>query len=462
MSKQVILAPLALLPGSNQPQPATIEVDLTSGLISSIQEGLVQPENDVELIHVEEGKVILPGLIDTHVHLNQPGRTEWEGFQSGTLAAISGGVTTVIDMPLNSIPPTTTLEGLRVKREEAKKVGVNCDIGFWGGIIPGNSSELVGMLKGGVKGFKCFLIESGVDEFPCVGEEDLLQACEALKDTNALILFHAELEAPHPIIGHGHVHDKTTISDPSEYSTFLASRPEELETSALTLILKFARLYPQLRFHIVHLSASSALPLIREARSGENGTKNLTIETCFHYLTLKSEEIPDNATQFKCCPPIRNDENRLKLLEAVLDGTINYIVSDHSPCTPELKKGDFLNAWGGVSGLGLGLSLLYTEFRNKDIPLGRIVDWLSINQAKQINMDNKGLLKVGNQADWIVFDPRKRWEVAVDSLLFKNKVSPYIGKTLQGKVEKTYLGGKLVWDHATGVEESLLSQGNLL
>ncbi|OCF58893.1 allantoinase [Kwoniella mangroviensis CBS 10435] len=458
MAKQILLAPLAILPGKSQPQPTTIEIDLDSGVITSIKEGLVQPteeDKDVMVIEIEEGKVVLPGLVDTHVHLNQPGRTEWEGFQTGTLAAISGGVTTVIDMPLNSIPPTTTLEGLKVKRAEAERVGVNCDIGFWGGIIPGNADELVGMLDQGVKGFKCFLIESGVDEFPCVDEKDLLKACEALKDTNALILFHAELDST------AHSHVSPPSPDPKEYSTFLASRPESWEVDALSLILKLARLYPSLRFHIVHLSAASALPSIRQARS--EGVKNLTVETCFHYLCLTAEEIPDNATQFKCCPPIRDSSNRLELRQALIDGEIDYVVSDHSPCVPELKKGDFLESWGGISGLGLGLSLLWTEFQQDEkVDLGRVVDWMSAVQAKQVGLDDKGGLKVGNKADWVLFDPKEKWEVTTQSLLFKNKVSPYVGKNLRGLVEKTYLGGQLVWDHSKGVDGVAYSQGNLL
>ncbi|WRT64854.1 allantoinase [Kwoniella shivajii] len=460
MVRQTILAPLALLPDDEKPQPATIEIDLSSGTIISVQQGLIELDSQENVLKIEDGKVLLPGLIDTHVHLNQPGRTAWEGFQTGTLAAISGGVTTLIDMPLNSIPPTTTLHGLETKRNEAKNVGVNCDIGFWGGIVPGNANDLVPMLENGVKGFKCFLIESGVDEFPCVDEEDLLKACEALKSTNALILFHAELDATPP--ANRHVHDSTS-SDPCAYTTFLDSRPEQWETSALTLILKFAKLYPSLRFHIVHLSAASSLPAIREARS--KGMDNLTVETCFHYLCLKAEEIPDNATQFKCCPPIRDENNRQLLIEAVLDGTINYIVSDHSPCTPELKKGDFLNAWGGVSGLGLGLSLIWTGFNShveSKISLGRVIDWMGKHQANQVGIENKGSLKAGYKADLVIFDPEKQWEVTTDSLLFKNKVSPYVGKTLKGLVEKTYLAGQLVWDHSKGIEGTLASQGQLI
>ncbi|WWC59346.1 uncharacterized protein I303_101898 [Kwoniella dejecticola CBS 10117] len=532
--RQVILAFQALLPGEDHPRAATIEIDLESGTIISVQDGIVPPptQEGVEVIRVEDGKVVLPGLVDTHVHLNQPGRTEWEGFQTGSLAAISGGVTTLIDMPLNSIPPTTTVEGLRVKQEEARRVGVNSDLGFWGGIIPGNQGELVGMLKEGVRGFKCFLIESGVDEFPCVDEDDLLQACEALKGTNALILFHAELDASGSccpgsggseseseskitpkVNGHSHNHKldhnhaepqtqpsissaitsasasaSSSASASASYSEFLESRPESFELTALHLILKFAKLYPDLRFHIVHLSAASAIPLIRNARSsplaGGLGIRNLTVETCFHYLCLSSEEIAsDFSTEYKCCPPIRDESNRQKLIRGLLDGDIDYVVSDHSPCVPELKKGDFLESWGGVSSLGLGLSLLYTQLgpsvihtdrskakdKDKDedkdkerISLGRLVDWLSASQAKQVNLANKGALKVGYKADWVIFDPKAEWTVTSDSLLFKNKMSPYIGKTLKGLVEKTFLGGKLVWDHTKGIDGVTFSQGELL
>ncbi|OCF40929.1 allantoinase [Kwoniella heveanensis CBS 569] len=468
MTRQLISAALALLPGEQSPKPASIEVDLATGTIVDIRPGLEDREKAQgydEVIEVEEGKVLLPGLIDTHVHLNQPGRTAWEGFQTGTLAAISGGVTTLIDMPLNSIPPTTTAEGLRVKREEASRVGVNCDIGFWGGIIPGNAGELVPMLGQGVKGFKCFLIESGVDEFPCVNEDDLRKACEALKNTNALVLFHAELVADDSHAhenhdGHDHESGSTSSKDPKSYSTFLDSRPEEWELSALELILKFAKSYPQLRFHIVHLSAASALPAIRQARA--DGIKNLTVETCFHYLCLKAEDIPDNATQFKCCPPIRDEKNRQALLKAVLDGEIDYVVSDHSPCVPELKKGDFLEAWGGVSGLGLGFSLLYTELGEK-AGLSRVVDWMGARQAEQVGIKGqKGELRVGAKADFVVFDPEKRFEVTLDNLLFKNKVSPYLGKQLKGLVEKTYLSGKLVWDVSKGQGGAALSTGSLI
>ncbi|KAK8846825.1 allantoinase [Kwoniella newhampshirensis] len=406
MSKQIVLAPLALLPGAVTPQPATLEIDLTTRIITDIRLGLEQEEklNATEVLRIEDGKVLLPGLID-------------------------GGVTTVIDMPLNSIPPTTTVKGLECKRAEAKKIGVKSDLGFWGGIIPGNQNELVPLLTAGVKGFKCFLIESGVDEFP--------------QGTNALILFHAELDV--------HTHSPAVV-DPSQYKTFVGSRPPEWEITALELVLKIARRYPQLRFHIVHLSAAGAVPLIKAARA--DGVSNLTVETCFHYLCLKAEDIPPNATQFKCCPPIRDEANRKGLISALLDGTIDYVVSDHSPCVPELKKGDFMTAWGGVSGLGLGLSLLWTEL-GEEVGIRRVVDWLGQAQAKQVGLEGKkGVLAIGAAADYVVFDPAAEFEVSQETLRFKNKVSPYVGMKLRGVVERTYVGGQIAWDGSNALGSS--------
>ncbi|ORX34452.1 hypothetical protein BD324DRAFT_583370 [Kockovaella imperatae] len=448
MAQLVVVAENALLPGETHPRPAKLTVDLESGRIRNVQDGIVDIEDKdgVEILRVTDEDVLLPGLIDCHVHLNQPGRTDWEGFQTGTLAAISGGVTTLIDMPLNSIPPTTTVAHLNEKREEARRVGMSCDLGFWGGIIPGNSSELRGLLKEGVKGFKCFLIESGVEEFPCVGEEDLLEACNALEGTNALILFHAELDSSPS------QSDTNSCEHPERYSTFLRSRPPALELDALSLILRFAKQFPSLRFHIVHLSASSALPVIQHAR--EEGMQNLTVETCFHYLTLSSEDIPENRTEYKCCPPIRDEVNRQALLQGVRDGIIDFVVSDHSPCTPELKKGDFLSAWGGVSSLGLGLQLLWTELGGQgqqDLPWGRIVDLLCARQAKQVGIDDrKGGLAIGKDADFVIFSPKQATHLEQSHLNFKNKMSPYVGKRLNGSVKATYIRGQQVWDGSQG------------
>lgn len=451
---RVVYASRAVLPDHDDLQPVLLHVDPSSGTIGHVVSGSQAQKARASLVHddeqdvydVDENHVLLPGLIDTHVHLNQPGRTAWEGFQSGTMAALSGGVTTLIDMPLNSIPSTTTLDALRVKREEAARVGVNCDVGFWGGIVPGNQGELRGMLEAGVKGFKCFLIDSGVEEFPWVQEGDLVKACEALKGTNALILFHAELgqEGSHEVLPpHHHPHPERH-NVPSEYSFFLQSRPPALELDALALILKLCRAYPDLRFHIVHLSAADAIPEIRAARTG--GVRNLTVETCFHYLTLSAEDVPDWATQFKCCPPIRDERNRRAIVQGLRDGDIDFVVSDHSPCVPELKKGDFMSAWGGISGLGLGLSLIWTLLGDQ-VSLRRVTDWLCSTQAAQVGLErSKGSLERGKRADFVVFDPTAKYTVTEADLVFKNKVSPYIGRELTGRVLQTYLGGRLVWD----------------
>ena len=330
-------------------------------------------------------------------------------------------------MPLNSIPPTTTVKNLRIKQAAARTRQLSCDIGFWGGIIPGNAGDLLPLLRAGVKGFKCFLIDSGVEvcclalaesfhaedqEFPMATKADLLIACDALKvrwhslpcgsrqDTTALILFHAELaSSPMP----------PPSGEPDHYSTFLESRPNDLELSALDLILSLAERYPQLRFHIVHLSTADALPRIAAARA--KGVSNLTVETCFHYLTIRAEDIPNGKTENKCCPPIRDEANRLRLIDGLREGIIDFVVSDHSPCLPELKKGDFISAWGGISGLGLGLSLLWTEL-GQSVGIAQIVDWMGGRQATQVGIaKQKGVIAPGAFADLVFFDPKNSFVV---------------------------------------------------
>ncbi|KAK1218499.1 Allantoinase [Marasmius sp. AFHP31] len=436
-----------LLSGQESLHPAAIVVDSASGRITEVRPGSFfknDPSFPSDAQWIDAGsKVILPGLVDAHVHLNEPGRTEWEGFWTGTRAAVSGGITTVVDMPLNSIPPTVTVANLEIKREAAKGQCF-CDVAFWGGVIPGNESHLKPLVEAGVKGFKCFLIESGVEEFPCVSESDLHSSMKLLQDlSSTTLLFHAELEtSPNPLeVG----------SDYSSYKTFLQSRPQELEFNAISLITKLQKSYPSLRCHIVHLSAASALPIIRAARASG---ANLTVETCFHYLCLSSDDIPSGRPEFKCCPPIRETDNRDQLWAALKEGVIDCIVSDHSPCVAELKlldKGDIMGAWGGISSLGIGLSLLWTEGRKRGVTLGDIVKWTSLNTAKHAGVETtKGRLAPGYDGDIVFWDPDAETEVSEKTLNFRNKVSPYVGLKLQGRVEKTFLRGSLVYDWQNG------------
>ncbi|KAI0784051.1 allantoinase [Abortiporus biennis] len=451
-SKRIFTGNNVYLPGSDNVIPATVTVDKSTGKIVLVEPNVRRKRQDFTDVTADEDfidagdKVIIPGLVDAHVHLNEPGRTDWEGFWTGTRAAASGGITTVIDMPLNSIPPTTTVANLEEKRQAAKG---QCwtDVGFWGGVIPGNQVHLRPLIDAGVKGFKCFLIESGVEEFPCVAEQDLVPAMETLKGTPTVLCFHAELDtspaAP----------EATTSANPTHYQTFLTSRPPELEVAAIKLITSLHARYPSLRLHIVHLSASSALPLIEAAKS--SGLP-LTIETCFHYLSLSASQIPHGHPEFKCCPPIRSSTNQDALWEGLENGLIDFVVSDHSPCVVELKKvedGDIMNAWGGISTLGLGLSLLWTEGKNRDVKnlLKKAVQWLAVGTAKHAGLENvKGKLEVGFDGDVVIWDPEVEFTVTKESLNFKNKLTPYEGLTLKGKVQQTYLRGNLVYDAVEG------------
>ncbi|KAE9411470.1 allantoinase [Gymnopus androsaceus JB14] len=401
-----------LLPDSDTLQPATIIINADSGKILQVHPKILSEESlPSPHILIDAGSnVVLPGLVDAHVHLNEPGRTDWEGFHSGTQAAASGGVTTVVDMPLNSIPPTISVADLSVKRASAEGQCFT-DVAFWGGVIPGNQGHLKPLVNAGVKGFKCFLIESGVEEFPCVDERDLDEAMCALQDIDqpTTLLFHAELDT--------HSHEQPEPSDPALYSAFLHSRPDVLETDAISLITRLQKRYPNLPCHIVHLSSSKALPLIRDARAA--GLK-LSVETCFHYLCLAAEDIPRGQTLAKCCPPIRDANNRELLWDALKDGAIDFVVSDHSPCVRGLKRideGDIMNAWGGIMSRPLKHAGLH---------------------------DRKGKLQPGYDADFVVWDPDAEFNVTKDSLNFKNKISPYVGLKLRGRVEKTFLRGSLV------------------
>ena len=424
--------------------------------------------------------LLLPGLVDTHVHLNEPGRTEWEGFWTGTQAAASGGVTTVIDMPLNAIPPTTTLDGLKEKLQAAEG---QCwvDVGFYGGIIPGNVAELKPLVKAGVRGFKGFLIDSGVEEFPAVSSTDISEVMLELADEDTTLMFHAEMIPPiSDSVGDNvqwSLPPLAPIGSLNEYNTFLASRPISFETYAISEILSLAHLAPNLPLHIVHLSAIEAIPLLREAR--EAGIK-VTAETCFHYLSLAAEKIRNGDTRHKCCPPIRTQTNQDGLWQELLrenDSVIKTIVSDHSPCTPELKllpphlaankqlstpppedakePGDFFSAWGGVSSVGLGLPILYTSASENGHPVTaeNIARWCCANTAKQVGLEkSKGQIAVGFDGDVCVFDDEAEWVVGEsgEGMLFRNKVTAYQGKRMKGRVTETWLRGRKVFERERG------------
>ena len=396
-----------------------------------------------EVIDLDDNLVVMPGLVDTHVHINSPGRTEWEGFQHATQAAAAGGVTTLIDMPLNSIPATTTLEGFKIKLDTAAKACL-VDVGFWGGVVPGNTGELARMFAAGVVGFKCFLVPSGVDEFPHVTEEHLREAMPELTRLGALLIVHAEL--PGPIKATGNAVD---------YQSFLASRPRAAENEAIELMIRLSREFGT-RIHIVHLSSAEAVPMLREAQAA--GVK-ITAETCPHYLHFAAEQVPPGATEFKCCPPIRERENREALWQGLADGTINFIVSDHSPCPGEMKlrqSGDFMNAWGGIASLQLRLPIIWTEARRRGFTIQDVTKWVCANPAQQVSLQTrKGAIAVGNDADLVVWDPEGRFTVAASALHHRHKITPYEGEVLSGVVQKTFLRGRKIYDEGHLADEPL-------
>uniref|UniRef100_A0A8D3DLW3 allantoinase n=1 Tax=Scophthalmus maximus TaxID=52904 RepID=A0A8D3DLW3_SCOMX len=364
--------------------------------------------------------VVMPGLVDSHVHVNEPGRVSWEGFWTATRAAAAGGVTTVVDMPLNSIPPTTTLNHFHEKlREATGKCFV--DTAFWGGVIPGNQLDLQPMIQAGVAGFKCFLIHSGVEEFPHVTACDLHAAMKQLQGTGSVLLFHAELDVQQP---------SEETADPCHYSTFLQSRPDVMEVEAIRTVTELCLQY-KVRCHIVHLSSAKPLEMIQEA---QRAGAPLTVETTHHYLSLCAENIPAGATQFKCCPPIRGSDNRELLWSALKAGQIDMVVSDHSPCTPDLKNlesGDFTQAWGGISSLQFGLPLFWSSASKRGFELSDVVRLLSQKTAQLFLSPSVALHR------------------------FKRQITPYLGKTLQGVVCSTILRGQLVYREGSFCPEPL-------
>lgn len=408
------------------------EVGIRDGRVVAI-EPLGNGLTGREVVELTDDQVMIPGLVDTHVHVNEPGRTEWEGFESATKAAAAGGVTTLVDMPLNSIPPTVDREALRIKREVAGPKAY-IDVGFWGGAVPGNKGELRGLHDDGVFGFKCFLLHSGVDEFPHLTADEMEEDMAELATFDSLMIVHAE---------DSRAIDHAPEPEGDKYSKFLASRPRGAENVAIADVIERAR-WTGARAHILHLSSSDALPMIATAR--RDGVK-LTVETCPHYLTLLAEEIPNGGTAFKCCPPIREASNRELLWQGLLDGTIDCIVSDHSPSTIDLKdveNGDFGLAWGGVASLQLGLQLIWTEAKKRGISLEQVLEWMSANPAKLAGMTRKGRIALGFDADFAIFEPEAAQVVDVHHLHHKNAISPYDGRALAGVVSGTWLRGEKI------------------
>ncbi|KAI0149091.1 allantoinase [Pestalotiopsis sp. NC0098] len=481
--------------------PATISISAESGKIVAIEPAVVPRSSfPSSVTYVDHGsKLLMPGLVDAHVHLNEPGRTEWEGFSTGTRAAASGGVTTVIDMPLNAIPPTTTVAGFKEKLA-ASQGQCWVDVGFYGGVIPGNANELLPLVEAGVRGFKGFLIESGVDEFPAISSNDIELAMKTLNGTPTTLMFHAEMIPPIS----DSVGDKVQASEPplaphgdlKAYQTFLESRPPVFETCAIDEIISLSHLATNLHLHIVHLSAIQAIPILKEAR--KNGV-NITAETCFHYLGLAAEAVEDGDCRYKCCPPIREQSNQDGLWEELVaeDSCIRTIVSDHSPCTPELKllpphlqnteaahmrhsdsgvdvtadlqltpdmgrkateasaQGDFFAAWGGISSVGLGLPILHTasalrakKHSTKTPSVVDVVRMCCQATARQVGLHHrKGALRVGMDADVCVFDDAEEWVLQSHGMHWKNRCSPWEGHRFQGRVKETWLRGTKVYEH---------------
>ncbi|MFD9290321.1 allantoinase AllB [Streptomyces sp. NPDC060030] len=371
--------------------------------------------------------VVMPGLVDTHVHVNDPGRTEWEGFWTATRAAAAGGITTLLDMPLNSLPPTTTVENLRVKQQVAAPKA-HIDTGFWGGAIPSNTKDLRPLYEAGVFGFKCFLSPSGVEEFPELDQERLARSMAEIAGFDGLLIVHAE--DPH------HLAEAPQRSG-EKYADFLASRPRDAENTAIEGLIAQARRLDA-RVHVLHLSSGDALPRIAAAK--REGLR-VTVESCPHFLTLTAEEVPDGATEFKCCPPIREAVNQDVLWAGLADGTIDCVVSDHSPCTTDLKTPDFATAWGGISSLQLGLPAIWTEARRRGHTLDDVARWMSAAPAGLAGLTRKGAIEAGRDADFAVLAPDETFTVDPAGLFHRNQVTAYAGKTLYGVVRSTWLRG---------------------
>jgi allantoinase len=382
---------------------------------------------------------ILPGLADSHVHINAPGRTGWEGFRTATRAAAAGGYTLLVDMPLNCLPATTTVDALEAKRAAADG---QCHVDWmaWGGVVSDNQEHIESMASSGVPGFKCFLIHPGIDGFTMVNERELRVALPHVARTGLPLLVHAELPGPVDAAT-----QRLAEADWSNYSTYLQSRPDEAELSAIQLMLSLCREF-RFRLHIVHLATSQALDLLRAAKS--EGLP-ISVETCPHYLHFSSDKIPDGQTLFKCAPPIRSRENREKLWQGLQEGVIDLVATDHSPCLPEMKRlneRSFRTAWGGIASLSLALPVMWTEASARGFTLVDIARWMAGGPARLAGCaSRKGCLAKGFDADFVVFEPEAEFIATEERLHYRHRVSPYLGEKLRGVVKATYLRGNCVF-----------------
>jgi allantoinase len=401
-------------------------------VLAVVQASSVAPETPREELG---GLALLPGLVDSHVHVNEPGRTGWEGFDSATHAAAAGGVTTLVDMPLNCTPVTTTREAL-LRKADAAAEQARVDCAFWGGLVPGNAQALAPLLDAGARGVKAFLCDSGIDEFPAASEADLRAALPILAERGKPLLVHAELARE----------AASAPGDPRRYASYLASRPPSWEREAVALLLRLCRELGA-PIHVVHLSAAAAVRLVAEAR--RDGLP-LTAETCPHYLSLCAEEVADGRTEWKCAPPVREGSNRDALWSALVDGTLGLVVSDHSPCPPALKqpeRGDFMAAWGGIASLQLSLPVVWTEALRRGLSLSRVASWMADAPAQLAGLaGRKGRIAPGCDADLVAFDAEASFEVRRDLLHHRHKLTPYLGRTLRGVVRKTWLRSRSVFD----------------
>jgi allantoinase len=420
-------------------RPAAVVVE--QGRIQSVREPADVPRQAKQ--HSLGDLVLLPGLVDSHVHINEPGRTEWEGFATATRAAAAGGYTTLVDMPLKCLPETTTVAALEAKRHAAAGQCL-VDWAPWGGFTGLNSGHLAALAEAGVAGFKCFLINPGIEGFAMIEKHELEAALPTLARTGLPLLVHAELAE--------HLYPGSDTDDWTQYATYLRSRPDEAELAAIRMLIDLCRRY-SFPLHIVHLSTARALQELAAARS--EGLP-ITVETCPHYLHFFAEGIPAGGTLYKCAPPIRSRENREALWQGLRDGVIDLIATDHSPCPPSMKQGDFRQAWGGIASLSAAISIVWTDMRKRNLPLEHLVRWMSAQPAKLAGLhDRKGAIAPGYDADLVVFDPDAEFILRAEDLQYRHLVSPYLGETLRGKVHATFVRGTPVYDQGSFPESPI-------